>query len=110
MMKVGAGEFIKTNSGEVIWGSEAFIDEVFKTLYGNEYEYEVWSYNDALQKIKNLVQKRRVYKVNLTYEEQVYLRLLMHDTWFTEVKNRSDSDKKLHKSIHQKLSQELINA
>ena len=51
-MKVGAGEFIKTNSGEVIWGSEAFIDEVFKTLYGNEYEYEVWSYNDALQKIK----------------------------------------------------------
>ena len=52
----GAGEFIKTNSGEVIWGSEAFIDEVFKTLYGNEYEYEVWSYNDALQKIKNLVQ------------------------------------------------------
>ena len=52
----GAGEFIKTNSGEVIWGSEAFIDEVFKTLYGNEYEYEIWSYNDALQKIKNLVQ------------------------------------------------------
>ena len=56
-MKVGAGEFIKTNSGEVIWGSEAFIDEVFKTLYGNEYENEVWSYNDALQKIKNLVQQ-----------------------------------------------------
>ena len=57
MMKVGAGEFIKTNSGEVIWGSEAFIDEVFKTLYGNEYEHEIWSYNDALQKIKNLVQQ-----------------------------------------------------
>jgi len=56
-MKVGAGEFIKTNSGEAIWGSEAFIDEVFKTLYGNEYEDEVWSYNDALQKIKNLVQQ-----------------------------------------------------
>ena len=56
MMQVRAGEFIKTNSGEVIWGSEAFIDEVFKTLYGNEYEYEVWSYNDSLQKIKNLVQ------------------------------------------------------
>ena len=34
-MKVGAGEFIKKDSGEVIWGSEAFIDEVFKTLYGN---------------------------------------------------------------------------
>ena len=55
-MKVGAGEFIKTNSGEVIWGSEAFIDEIFKTLYGNEFRNEVWSYNDALQKIKNLVQ------------------------------------------------------
>ena len=57
MMKVGAGEFIKTDSGEVIWGSEAFIDEVFKTLYGNEFRNEVWSYNDALQKIKNLVQQ-----------------------------------------------------
>ena len=56
-MKVGAGEFIKTNSGEVIWGSEAFIHEVFVTLYGNEYGYEDWSYNDALQKIKNLVQQ-----------------------------------------------------
>ena len=55
-MKEKAWEFIKTNSGEVIWGSEAFIHEVFVTLYGNEYEYEVWSYNDALQKIKNLVQ------------------------------------------------------
>ena len=55
-MKVGAGEFIKTNSGEVIWGSEAFIHEVFVTLYGDEYEYEDWSYNNALQKIKNLVQ------------------------------------------------------
>ena len=57
MMKVGAGEFIKTNSGEVIWGSEAFINEVFKTLYGNEFRNEVWSYNDALQKIKNLIQQ-----------------------------------------------------
>ena len=53
----GAGEFIKTNSGEVIWGSEPFIDEIFKTLYGNEFRNEVWSYNDALQKIKNLVQQ-----------------------------------------------------
>ena len=56
-MKVGAGEFIKTNSGEVIWGSEAFIHEVFVTLYGDEYEYEDWSYDNALQKIKNLVQQ-----------------------------------------------------
>ena len=56
-MKVGAGEFIKKDSGEVIWGQHAFIDEVFKTLYGNEFRNEVWSYNDALQKIKNLVQQ-----------------------------------------------------
>lgn len=58
MMKVGAGEFIKTNSGEVIWGSEAFIDEVFKTLYGNKFRDEIWSYHDALQKIKTLVQQQ----------------------------------------------------
>ena len=56
-MKVRAEEFIKTNSEEVIWGQHAFIDEVFKTLYGNEFRNEVWSYNDALQKIKNLVQQ-----------------------------------------------------
>ena len=58
MMKVGAGEFIKTNSGEVIWGSEAFIDEVFKTLYANKFRDEIWSYHDALQKIKTLVQQQ----------------------------------------------------
>ena len=52
-----AGEFIKTNSGEVIWGSKAFIDEVFRTLYGNDFHNEIWSYNDALPKIKNLVQQ-----------------------------------------------------
>ena len=57
MMKEKAGEFIKKNSGEVIWGSEAFIEEVFQTLYGDEYEYEGWSYDNALQKIKNLVQQ-----------------------------------------------------
>ena len=57
MMKVGAGEFIKTNSGEVIWGSEAFIDEVFKTLYGKKWGETFESYNEALQKIKNLVQQ-----------------------------------------------------
>ena len=57
-MKVGAGEFIKTNSGEVIWGSEAFIHEVFVTLYGNKFRNEIWSYDDALNKIKNLVQQQ----------------------------------------------------
>ena len=58
-MKVGAGEFIKKDSGEVIWGSEAFIDEVFKTLYGNKYRDEIWSYDDALNKIKNLVHQHQ---------------------------------------------------
>ena len=58
-MKVGAREFIKTNSGEVIWGSEAFIDEIFKTLYGNKYRDEIWSYDDALNKIKNLVHQHQ---------------------------------------------------
>jgi hypothetical protein len=58
-MKVGAGEFIKTNSGEVIWGSEAFIDEIFKTLYGNKFRDEIWSYDDALNKIKNLVHQHQ---------------------------------------------------
>ncbi len=59
MMKARAGEFIKTNSGEVIWGSEAFIDEVFKTLYGNKFRDEIWSYDDALNKIKNLVHQHQ---------------------------------------------------
>jgi len=57
-MKARAGEFIKTNSGEVIWGSEAFIDELFKTLYGKKWGETFESYNDALQKIKNLVQQQ----------------------------------------------------
>ena len=49
--------------------------------------------------------------MKLTEEELIYLRLLLRDTWYSEVKDRaSDSDKKLHKLIHQKLSQELINA
>ena len=56
-MKARAGEFIKTNSGEVIWGSEAFIEEVFKTLYGKKWGETFESYNDALQKIKTLVQQ-----------------------------------------------------
>ena len=57
--KTGAGEFIKTNSGEVIWGSEAFIEEVFKTLYGKKWGETFESYNDALNKIKTLVQQHQ---------------------------------------------------
>ena len=59
MMKERAGEFIKTNSGEVIWGSEAFIEEVFKTLYGKKLGETFESYNDALNKIKTLVQQHQ---------------------------------------------------
>ncbi len=55
-MKAKAGEFIKTDSGKVIYGSKAFINEIFKTLYGEEWQETIWSYNDALEKIKNLKQ------------------------------------------------------
>ena len=55
-MKTKAGEFIKTDSGKVIYGSKAFINEIFKTLYGEEWEKTIWSYNDALERIKNLKQ------------------------------------------------------
>ena len=55
-MKPKAGEFIKTDSGEVIYGSKAFINEIFKTLYGEEWQETIWSYNDALERIKNLKQ------------------------------------------------------
>tara|TARA_Y100000356_G_C11142352_1_gene226031 strand:+ start:344 stop:526 length:183 start_codon:yes stop_codon:yes gene_type:complete len=55
-MKSKAGEFIKTDSGEVIYGSEVFINEIFKTLYGKEWQNTIWSFNDALQEIKRLKQ------------------------------------------------------
>ena len=55
-MKAKAGEFIKTDSGEVIYGSKAFINEIFKALYGEEWQDTIWSYNDALERIKNLKQ------------------------------------------------------
>jgi len=55
-MKAKAGEFIKTDSGEVIYGSKAFINEIFKTLYGEEWQETIWSFNDALEEIKRLKQ------------------------------------------------------
>ena len=54
---------MKTRSEETEWGdldhpmAETFIHKVFEILYGDEYEYEGWSYDNALQKIKNLVQQ-----------------------------------------------------
>ena len=55
-MKPKAGEFIKTDSGKVIYGSEVFINEIFKTLYGKEWQNTIWSFNDALEEIKRLKQ------------------------------------------------------
>ena len=55
-MKSKAGEFIKTDSEEVIYGSEVFINEIFKTLYGKEWQNTIWSFNDALEEIKRLKQ------------------------------------------------------
>ena len=48
--------------------------------------------------------------MKLTYEELVFLRLFMHDAWHWTVQNKSESERQLYKSIHQKLSQELLNA
>ena len=49
--------------------------------------------------------------MKLSYEEQVFLRLLMRDAWYDcDMRNKSDSERKLFNSIQKKLSQELINA
>ena len=49
-------------SGQAIWEdldtsiAETFIHQVFNLLYGDKYQSEGWSYDDALEKIKNLKQ------------------------------------------------------
>ena len=49
--------------------------------------------------------------MELTKEEQVFLRLLMRDAWYDcDMKNKSDSERKLFLKIQSKLSRELINA
>ena len=49
--------------------------------------------------------------MELTKEEQVFLRLLMRDAWYDcDMRNKSQSERKLFHSIKRKLSQELINA
>ena len=49
--------------------------------------------------------------MNLTKEEQVFLRLLMRDAWYDrDMRNKSQSERKLFLQIQSKLSQELINA
>ena len=49
--------------------------------------------------------------MNLSKEEQVFLRLFMRDAWFDcDMRNKSDSERRLFLKIQSKLSQELINA
>ena len=49
--------------------------------------------------------------MELNKEEQVFLRLLMFDAWyFCDMRNKSQSERKLFLSIEKKLSKELINA
>ena len=49
--------------------------------------------------------------MNLTKEEQVFLRLLMRDAWYDcDMRNKSQSERKLFLQIQKKLAWELINA
>ncbi len=47
--------------------------------------------------------------MELTKEEQVFLRLLMRDAWYDcDMRNKSQSERKLFLQIEKKLSMELI--
>jgi len=46
---------------------ESFIHEVFKALYGDEYEYEGFSYDDALKKIKTLVKQSEHKELDIAF-------------------------------------------
>ena len=49
--------------------------------------------------------------MELNKEEQVFLRLLMRDAWYDcDMRNKSDSERRLFLKIQSKLSKELINA
>ena len=49
--------------------------------------------------------------MKLSMEEQVFLRLLMRDAWYDcDMRNKSDSERRLFLKIQSKLSQELTNA
>ena len=49
--------------------------------------------------------------MTLTYEEMVFLRLIMRDAWYyCDVRNMDITDRGHFKSIEKKLSKELINA
>ena len=49
--------------------------------------------------------------MELSMEEQVFLRLLMRDAWYDcDMRNKGQSERKLFLQIEKKLSRELINA
>ena len=49
--------------------------------------------------------------MNLNKEEQVFLRVLMRDAWYEcDMRNKSQSERKLFLQIEKKLSKERINA
>ena len=49
--------------------------------------------------------------MELSMEEQVFLRLLMRDAWYDcDMRNKSDSERRLFLKIEKKLSQELIRS
>ena len=49
--------------------------------------------------------------MNLTYEEMVFLRLIMRDAWYyCDVRNMDSTDRNHFNSIQKKLSQELIHS
>ena len=49
--------------------------------------------------------------MNLNKEEQVFLRLFMRDAWYDcDMRNKSQSERKLFLQIQKKLAWELINA
>ena len=49
--------------------------------------------------------------MNLDKEEQVFLRLLMRDAWYDcDMRNKSQSERKIFLQIESKLSKELINS
>ena len=49
--------------------------------------------------------------MNLNKEEQVFLRLLMRDAWYDcDMRNKSQSERKIFLQIESKLSKDLINS
>ena len=57
---------------------------------------------------KKLLQMEDVV-MTLTYEDMVFLRLIMRDAWYDcDMRNKSQSERKLFLQIEKKLSRELI--